>query len=86
LVLYDRPNYRGDARDILTSSNNLGSIGDRARSVEVYGGTWELCEAAFRNARCVTLSNDVPDLRSLGLRNGVTAVREVGSQTRGRWW
>jgi hypothetical protein len=85
LVLYDRPNYRGDARDILNSSTNLGTVGDRARSVEVYGGTWELCEGAFRNARCVTVSEDVPDLRTLGFRNGVTSAREAAGQGRGRW-
>lgn len=86
LVLYDRPNYRGDARDVMNSTTNLGSIGDRARSVEVYGGSWELCEGAFRNARCVTVDQSVPDLRSLGLRNGVTSVHEAVGQTRGRWW
>ena len=84
LVLYDRPNFRGDSRDIVNSATNLGSIGDRARSVQVYGGTWELCDGAFRNARCVTVSEDVPDLRNLGLRNGVTSAREVGrSETAG---
>jgi hypothetical protein len=86
LVLYDRPNYRGDGRDVLNGSSNLGSIGDRARSVEVYGGTWELCEGAFRNARCVTVSESVPDLRRIGLRNGVSSVREAAGQIRGRWW
>jgi hypothetical protein len=84
LVLYDRPNFRGDARDVLNSATNLGSAGDRARSVQVYGGTWELCEGAFRNARCVTVSDNVPDLRNLGFRNGVTSAREVANQS--RWW
>ena len=87
LVLYERPNFRGDARDVLDSVTNLGSAGDRARSVQVYGGTWELCEGAFRNARCITVSDNSPDLRSLGLRNGVTSVREVAGQNRNnRWW
>ena len=85
LVLYDRPNFRGDARDVLSSATNLGSSGDRARSAQVYGGTWELCDGAFRNARCVTVSNDVPDLRSLGFRDGIGSAREVTS-ARGRWW
>jgi hypothetical protein len=82
LVIYDRPNFRGDARDVRNGATNLGSTGDRARSVQVYGGTWELCEGAFRNARCVTVSNNVPDLRNLGFRGGVTSVREVGGQYR----
>jgi hypothetical protein len=83
LVLYERPNYRGDARDIVNNSASLGSMGDNARSVQVYGGTWELCEGFNRNARCVTVSQDVPDLRSLGLRNGISSAREIAYQNRG---
>jgi hypothetical protein len=87
LVLFDRPNFRGDSRDVLNSATNLGSAGDRARSVQIYGGTWELCEGAFRNARCVTVSDSVPDLRTLGFRNGVSSAREVAGQSRNnRWW
>jgi hypothetical protein len=88
LVLYDRTNFHGDARNVVNNANNLGSVGDRARSVQVYGGTWELCDGAFRNGNCVTISQSVSDLRSIGLRNGITSVREVGyqSQNRGRWW
>ena len=86
LVLYDRPNFQGDARDVLSGSSNLGSIGNDARSVEVYGGTWELCEGSSRNARCVTVSRNVPDLRTVGLRNGVTSVRETARQNDTRWW
>jgi hypothetical protein len=91
LVLYDRPNYRGQSRDVLGGSTNLGSAGDRARSVQVYGGTWELCAGASRNARCVTIDNSEPNLQNLGLPNGVTSVRELptGSasrRSRGWWW
>lgn len=84
LVFYDRPNFRGDARNVLNSVTNLGSVGDRVRSVQVYGGTWELCEGSFRNARCVTVTDNIPDLRSLGFRNGVATAREVNS-ARSRW-
>jgi hypothetical protein len=86
LALYARPNYRGDARDFAISTMNLGAIGDNARSVRVYGGTWELCEGVLRNPRCVTVTEDVPDLHRLGLRNGVTSVREVRRQSGTRWW
>jgi beta/gamma crystallin len=93
LVFYDRTNFRGDARDIFNNATNLGSIGDRARSVQVYGGTWELCDGSSRNGRCVTVSQSVSDLRSLGLRNGISSAREVGYQNQNRggyqnrpWW
>jgi len=86
LVLFDRTDFRGDGHNIQNSAANLGSIGDRARSVQVYGGTWELCDGASRNARCVTVSDSVSDLRSLGFRNGVTSAREVARQGGNRWW
>ena len=53
LVFYDRTNFRGDARDMVNGSSNLGSIGDRARSVQVYGGTWELCDGSYRLSHVV---------------------------------
>lgn len=84
LVLFDRTNFRGDARNVLTGATNLGSVGDRVRSVQVFGGTWELCEGAFRNARCVTVTDSVSDLRTLGFRNGVSSAREVADRHR-RW-
>jgi hypothetical protein len=84
LVFYDRPNFRGDARNVSNSATNLGSVGDRVRSVQVYGGTWELCEGGSRNARCVMVTDSVPDLRNLGFRNGVSTAREVNS-ARSRW-
>jgi hypothetical protein len=85
LVLFERPNFRGDARNVTNSANNLG--GNRVGSVQVYGGTWELCEGSSRNARCVTVSESVQDVRNLGLRNGVSSAREVAGQNRdNRWW
>ena len=86
LVFYDRTNFRGDSRDVLSGSSNLGSVGNRVRSVEVYGGTWELCDGNYRNARCVTISESVPDLSRLGLQNGIDSAREVGSARNNRWW
>jgi hypothetical protein len=84
LVLYDRPNFRGDSRDVLNSVSNLGAAGDRARSIQVYGGTWELCDGAFRNARCITVSDNVPDLRDMGFRSGITSAREMAARNN-RW-
>ena len=84
LILFDRANYRGDSRDIEGTSTNLGEVGDRARSVRVYGGAWELCDGPGRNGLCVTVTEDVPDLHRLGLRRGVTSAREVRSA--GRWF
>ena len=78
LVLFDRPNFRGDARNVLNSATNLG--GDRARSVQVYGGTWELCEGASRNARCVTVERE----RSRCAEPRIPERRDVRAGSRAR--
>ena len=48
---------------------------NRAESVQVFGGVWELCERPQFGGRCVNVSSSVPDLRSLGLRNRVGSAR-----------
>ena len=68
LVFYDLPGYRGATYD-------QGSVGNRAaRSVEVRGGTWQLCDRA---GHCTTISQSVPDLSRLGLNGQITSVRPV---------
>jgi hypothetical protein len=83
LLLFDRPNYRGESMNVSRAATNLGAVGDRARSVEILGGSWELCDRAQRNGLCVTISESVPDLRRLGFRNGVTVARPIENR---RWW
>lgn len=83
LLLFDKPNYRGESLNVSRAVTNLGAVGDRARSIEILGGSWELCDRAQRNGLCVTISESVPDLRRLGFRNGVTVARPIENR---RWW
>lgn len=78
IVLYDEPNYRGQSVRVDSESDTLSGFTRRAESVRVNGGAWELCErSAFGRTRCVTVSGDVPNLESIGLRNSVTSARPV---------
>jgi beta/gamma crystallin len=87
LVLYDRPNFRGNAMTL--NGNENGGLGNRlVGSAQVRGGSWELCD---RSGRCATVSQDVPDLSRLGLNGRITAARPVydnyndnGRDNRGR--
>jgi len=75
VTFYDRTGYRGAAYD-------QGSLGNRvARSVEVRGGTWELCDRA---GRCSTVNESVSDLSRLGLSGQIISVRPVNNQAYGR--
>jgi hypothetical protein len=76
LVLYDREGYRGQLLIIDHASPYVGSAGRRAESVRVEGGAvWEICERAQFQGRCTTVSQSVPDLDRLGLRDGVGSAR-----------
>ncbi len=75
LVLFDDRGFRGRSFDVNGAVPVLGGFMNRAESVQVLGGTWELCELTQFRGRCVTVSSNVSDLRSLGLRNRVGSAR-----------
>jgi hypothetical protein len=75
IVLYTQPNYRG------TPTNIPGGVAwlDRtARSITVGRGTWELCDGGNFTGRCITVSQSIPDLRSVGMSGRLSSVRPVG--------
>jgi hypothetical protein len=77
LVLYDRERYRGGSRTLDSPIGTLGSFGNRAQSVQVVG-TWQLCDGPNFSGRCVTVSQNVPNLGAYGLNNRVSSARPMG--------
>ncbi|HEY7447584.1 MAG TPA: beta/gamma crystallin-related protein [Vicinamibacterales bacterium] len=77
LILYARPGYRGAARVMQEQIRNIGAFGNRAASVEVRGGVWELCDQAAWRGNCVTVDQDVSDLSQLGLAGPVMSARPI---------
>ena len=87
VTLYERENFGGRAFRAPDSVANLDEIGfnDRASSVEVRGGRWQLCDDAGFRGRCVTLEGgQYPSLRAMGLDRRVSSVRELGWTPDGR--
>jgi hypothetical protein len=77
LVLYDRDRYRGGSRTLDAAMGALGGFGDRAQSVQVVG-TWQLCDGPNFSGRCVTVSQNVPNLGAYGMNNRVSSARPLG--------
>jgi hypothetical protein len=75
IILYDQTNYRGNPSSY---SNVQTNIGDNARSITVERGTWQVCDGANFTGRCVTVSQSVPDLRTLALGRTIRSVRPAG--------
>ncbi len=77
LVLYDYTQFGGSSFPITGAMSQLPGFANRAESLRLNGGLWELCERAGFRGRCVTVSGNVADLGALGFRNRVASVRPL---------
>lgn len=80
LTFYEGEGFRGRAFTTSAEVRNFERRGfnDRASSVIVERGRWEVCEDAGFNGRCVVLRRGNYDsLRGLGLENRISSVRRV---------
>jgi len=73
------------------SVSNFGDAGfnDRASSVVIRSGSWQLCSEAYFRGRCVTLGEgSYSTLAVMGLNDRVSSARELSwarRRRRGRW-
>lgn len=77
LVLFEGPGYRGQSVTLDSASAILSGISGRARSAQVLGGTWLLCEQPRFSGRCQEISESVPDLDRWGQVGRVMSARPV---------
>jgi hypothetical protein len=78
IVLYSETSFEGDFRTFDREVTDLQDFGfnDRARSVRVLWGTWEICrDNYFRNCRRIT--GDESDLDRMNLSRRVSSLRPV---------
>jgi hypothetical protein len=76
LVLYDEPGYRGTSYTVESAEDRI-AFADRAESLRVIGGRWEVCDGASGRGRCEVFTADEPDLSRYGLRNRIVSVRPL---------
>ncbi len=75
LVLFENQSYRGRSLTITNGARILSDFMNRAESVQVAGGPWELCDQMDFGGRCVTVNRNVGNLADLGMRRRVISVR-----------
>lgn len=81
ILFFERPDFAGRRFGATQSISNLADQGfnDRASSVVVRNGTWQLCADAYFRGRCVTLPpGEYRNLSQMGLSNEVSSARELG--------
>ena len=83
LILFSGADYTGEAVNIFDPIHALPDIrfNDRARSVAVLSGAWEICEHSDFTGRCVLLREDISDLRYFDLDGDVSSVRPIYEYT-----
>ncbi len=80
ITLWEGPGFRGHSYSSNRTIANFGDVGfnDRASSIVIRSGSWQLCSDAYFRGRCVTLAaGKYPSLASMGLENSVSSVREL---------
>lgn len=83
IALFGGANFMGEVREVFDPFSTLHDLAynDRARSVAVLAGQWELCEHHNFTGRCVFVREDVSDLGWFGLEGRVSSVRPVFEYT-----
>jgi uncharacterized protein YcfJ len=80
IVFYEHPNFYGRGLGTSSEIDNLTRYGfnDRASSVIVFEGRWEVCQDRDFSGRCMILRpGRYPDLRDMGLDDRITSVRRL---------
>ena len=85
ITFYSQEGFTGRAYSLGGADPNFANSGfnDRASSVIVERGRWEVCEHAGFAGQCVVLRpGQYPSLGAMGLNNQVSSVRPVGGGRR----
>ncbi len=86
ITLWEAPGFRGHTYSSHQTIANFDDVGfnDRASSVVIRSGSWQLCSDAYFRGRCVTLAaGEYPSLASMGLESSVSSVRELSGWSGG---
>jgi uncharacterized protein YcfJ len=85
VTFYEREGFEGRSFTAEKQVGNLQRYGfnDRASSVAVLGGRWEVCEDARFSGQCVVLRpGRYPSLAAMGLNDRVSSARTVSRDAR----
>lgn len=77
VTFYADANYGGasyTAQDEMSALGRETGMNDKASSLKVTG-SWQICEDSRFRGRCVTVTQDVPDLKVLRMNNNISSVR-----------
>jgi hypothetical protein len=76
LTLFEHANYGGMTFEVKDEVADLGPVGfnDRASSIQITGGRWQVCTDSYFKGQCRTISGDVRDM-DRGFNDKISSVR-----------
>jgi hypothetical protein len=83
IILYEQPGFQGRRMTLRGTTSNLDrtQFNDRAESIVVREGVWEVCTDAHFGGRCVRLQpGEYPNLQG-GVNDRISSAREVAQYT-----
>jgi hypothetical protein len=89
LVLYEGDDFSGRSQRFYAQQNDLGNVrfNDKASSVVVRSGNWQLCDDNDFRGQCISLNpGSYPSLRDLGINRRVSSVRPITSGSGSGSW
>lgn len=81
IVFFEQADFNGRrfGADVSVSNMASGGFNDRASSVVIRSGSWQLCTDAYFRGRCVTLNpGEYRNLAQIGLSNQISSARQLG--------
>lgn len=81
LVFFENDDFNGRSFVVTQPANDFFNFGfnDRASSVRVRGGTWQVCSDANFRGQCATLTpGDYRSLAEFGLNDRISSARPIG--------
>src|SRR5262245_21768164 len=78
LTLFEGPYFRGRSVSLFADAASLPRwFNDRASSIRVRRGTWQVCTDWNFRGRCQTIREDVRDLNYIRMNDRITSLRRV---------
>jgi Beta/Gamma crystallin/CVNH domain len=79
ITIYKLDKFEGVSRTYSTDVPDLDDDGfaDKASSVKVDGGVWELCDRTYYRGKCVRVGRSIADLDVLDFDNRAASIRRI---------
>jgi hypothetical protein len=81
ILFFERPDFNGRRFTASSAVSNMQQTGfnDRAESMIIRGGQWQICTDAQFRGRCVTLNpGEYRNLAQIGLSDQISSARQTG--------